>query len=403
MSGQFEFGIPENFYISEDGHSLILKGCFNDEMAVFLRENMRPRIVIDSFDFDDFFFLLPFSELIKELHVTRWPKKSGGLSELTGLIDLSIEGVPQPFELSKLKKLEALTIRYWHKKFLGEINQLPLLKKLFIRSYDQKDDAGFHKMTSLNFLDMREGSLQTIGKNLPSSLKELELYYLRKLGDIFSPFNIETLVVENCSSLEKINFEKKTNPKKIVLRVCKKLRQIELPTNMNLLTELTIDECPELNITIDLSRFENLEKLTIDKSSQVKLKGDLPSPKKLKNLWILGEYPEFNITIDPSKFENLEWLAVDKSSQRKLVGDLSSLKKLRGLRIFGKNQEVDIMVDLSKFENLEELLINKGSSVKLEGNLFSLKKLRLLLLFGKFYSSSEAIKKLLDEQARIVG
>ena len=182
--------IGENYEITEtlecDEKSVTIKGTWNQEIIIFLRKLPPDNISLWGIEWNDLTVLAPIAKYVKKLKFTNTSVNGKGIESFTKIECLLLDqyiGVTPDF-LSTFKKVKEVTLS-WSEKYSSDLFELPLLQKLQLRYFDERDCSKISVSNSIKELAIFESKLKYLdGLDEVKSLKKLDLAYIRALEDI---------------------------------------------------------------------------------------------------------------------------------------------------------------------------------------------------------------------------
>ncbi|CAI0397367.1 unnamed protein product [Linum tenue] len=334
-------------------------------------------------------------------------------------------GVPNLLELKELEYLSC-TKGYW---FLDDFWQLPNLKELTltwcILVCPTDAPASLTSLKVVGCSDLNElPSLENLCNLTQLKVSGVQVAEIRGLGELRA---LETMVISDCLNLNSLNgLENLLLLKTLTLSSVNlerlpslanlsKLKDLEVGRCRNLveiqgmdglgesLSCLTIEECPRLGPSLDLSGLVNLKRLNIHWCPELtEVKGlerlmslerlsmrgclsirQLPGLSELSNLKKLSLYLCESL-IDLAginRLESLQKLSLDECRSITRLPNLSGFKNLWDLKLKGCI-ELTGLEGVEGLESLRELNLRDCRSITELGNLSGLKKLRRLTISG---------------------
>nr|GEU47328.1 zinc finger, CCHC-type [Tanacetum cinerariifolium] len=263
---------------------------WNDVFDISRKEMLEKEVW--SSDFGDVF------PCLQKLVIRKCPNLAEvSLGALPSLIDLSLDGccnvvlrtlIQVASSVSKvcISCISGLTDEVWE----GVIKYLEAVKELGLGDCNELDTCGRHKEDDLG--DDRES-------NLLRSLRTLSVLSCKSMERCTYPNNIDTLDINNCSSITTISFPTGGWHKLRSLSIvnCNQLLENEFvaASGVSLLEDVQIRCWPHLKTIIGLNYFIHLTRMTIEdcKSLESFPNHELPNLTSLKDL-IIKDCPALN-------------------------------------------------------------------------------------------------------------
>ena len=188
-------------------------------MATMLSKQIAyDKIVIGHGDWESLDFLPENAPNVKSVFVGGDQRDVSALEKLAELEHLALDYVKEPkVDLERLSKLKSVIFEYFDKRYFS-VFKLANLTSLVIAKYPGKDGNEIAKLSSLENLEIRQGSLVTLDHlDMLHKLRRLVLSHIRALADIRA--------VERLPSLEHIEIAKcaKLTSQKIIEQIPTKI------------------------------------------------------------------------------------------------------------------------------------------------------------------------------------
>lgn len=269
MKNPYEIKEVNGFKIrmTEFGPSLIIDPNHVMESKEFMVKNNIKGLEINvsvNFDTNDLSFLEHF-DFITHLNIIHYRiDDMSPLYHLKNLLSLAVQGhYTSPIDFSRFPKLIHCFLEWT--KGADSIFECVTLKKLYINSYKGKNADKFTKLINLESLKIGNSPIENIeGLRSLGKLRELGLYYLRKLQSLKG--------IEELTNLEVLD-----------LYTCRKISSLKEIENLKNLRKLLFNNMGEIESIKVLENLPNLEWVLFYESTNI-LDGDLTPLTKLPKL-----------------------------------------------------------------------------------------------------------------------
>jgi len=203
---------------------LVVSGGWSDAAAAAVEMQAFDRLEFHGGDYDDFDFLVPYASKIVSLAVPsgRW-KGAGGLSRLIALRRLALGSPLKGVDFTSIEGLRSLSIEGWSAAYGKSLFECGWLETLHIEGFTDTDCRRIGRLSALESISLARGALETLtGLRECTSLRALQLAYLRKLVDVSDVGSMHTLreieLVEALSKVEDVR----------AITACEHLRRLDL-------------------------------------------------------------------------------------------------------------------------------------------------------------------------------
>ncbi|XP_044509369.1 disease resistance-like protein DSC1 [Mangifera indica] len=244
--------------------------------------------------------------------------------------------------------------------------------------------SGFY-LENLVALDMSYSDIQQLwmGDQILLNLKTINLSHSKHLQgspDFSVTPNLESLILEDCSSLLEISSSINRLDKLVVLnlRQCKSLHSLPMSINSKFLRKVFLSSCSNLEKFPRIS--SDIEELYLDESAIKELALSIENPSRLVTLNFKGCSSLENLPSNICHMKSLEHL--DVSGCSKLDGLLDNLGNLEALKVLKleKLAQREVSSSIVCLHFLKELNLTDCGIVKLPGSLGQLSTLESLFL-----------------------
>ncbi|CAN1264369.1 Disease resistance protein L6 [Linum perenne] len=330
--------------------------------------------------------ILPnFANLNNLTKLSLWKFEVPIMNMPTSLNKLTLSSSTRVLNLSELKDLEELCFDDCDKlQYLGGLWKLSKLRKLVLKY-----------LSSCNSLLVEGEDGSSTGFPLPSSLNSLQISGLEILPNFANLNNLTELALEEFQVPEIQGLGDLIMLETLWIDSAQNLINLDGLECLSHLNELWLKDCCVLEkLPVSLANLTKLQRLTIEKCTQLAELPDLSALANLRELDISGCTGLTGVMVIP-RLELLTKLSMSGCSSVEELTDLSGLRNMVRLDISVCNKLKEV-TGIEGFEVLEFIGMAGCTSIKKLSDLSGCKKLRLLDIRGcvQLAEMLESLKKL---------